>query len=789
MRLIFLALIIFPLISSSAWSDEPNPTPTPAPWPSQIFSRIGRDLSDDWADETTRLSASLFDDIANIQLFSVGGSDVQVGPRVRRQVFDNRDLHETFSVVDTMRLPATFRLWSGANIPFTGANLSLNLGAELYLQTVNIRQVKNKEISNLEAPPEVVENRLRNLRRARYGRLWNLVLTPFRIPLTEQALERMEIGEISSWLLGGTLSLSGSFGWGNIDVIGANLLQLSTGFTTYIAGSFRVSAFKLKQDKVRLKVTRERKHGLSVGVGESRLDYTLFKGFVIFDHTVATINESIIPFSFQTSWENAKSFDVIYDYDLSKEEAKRAYFLATQGRLERSHELAQDEKSGVTHILSRDYRGRRRLSRAQMKLSLLFQKQSAESWSLGQATITTPDGIHKIFEAQNINVRSFDTLWGAREERRYQFQTTLDEEYSWPANQRVLNIRLEARDNNFSGHELNDLLQEIDAVLPIDFELPAPPIYSEKKKVARYGRGSAFLEMDLSGQDLVRFLTIEDESEQWSLLEQAYNQAQGEWSMRRKRFWWTLERLVLTMGNLPLRLADVHFKAGGSLWNAWQVKRDWRLAIKQHQKEKPLKLAERLGRLFRERYYNRELTKLIVMASEPEVTTPTILDLSVPKAFTRIRKVSGDFPPDDILRNINRDLNFDQVGPRQDLDPALTFQETKLERLDNGSLRLRFKIDKPAYFLHWHIERRQSFGRRSTLMREQHAAPINQPFGAGSVEIIIRPVSNNIDPFYDELSRQLDQEFPIAIRISASSDGEAWGEVTELHLDPRRDDD
>src|SRR5690606_30355997 len=279
---------------------------------------------------------------------------------------------ETYTVADTFRLPVKIGLWDNEEIPFPGATLSAGVGIELFFQGTNIRQVGGDEISSLEKPPEDIETRLRNMRRARYGEIWNSLMIPLRLPLTEKAFDRMDTGEISSWLLGGTLRLDGSFGWGDLGVLGADFLEINTGFTTYLSGTFRVSAFKLGKKQVRLKVSRERNAGLSIGLGQSRMEYTLFEGFMVFDKNILEIQESIVPFSFQTSWEIAKGFDVAYDYDLTKPEAKRAYFLATQGRLEVSNRMAEQKDSGVSHVTSREFQSRRHLRRSQIKLSLLF---------------------------------------------------------------------------------------------------------------------------------------------------------------------------------------------------------------------------------------------------------------------------------------------------------------------------------------------------------------------------------------------------------------------------------
>ena len=765
-----------------------NPSPNPSPWPDNFFSRISQGLNDDWVDQTTRLSASLFNEIADLELFSIGSDSVEVAPRIHRRVFDNRDLLETFSVADTFRLPVRVGLWNEQEIPFPRANLNAGLGIELFFQGLNIRQVSAKSLSELELPPQDIENRLRNLRRARYGQWWNPIMIPLRLPLTQKALDKMDKGEISSWLLGGTLRLDGSFGWGDLGVMGADFLEISSGITTYLSGTFRVSALKLEDQKIRLKVARENNRGIAVNLGQSRMDYTLFEGFMVFDKNILSLQESVIPFSFQTSWEIAKGFDVVYDFDLTKEEAKRAYFLAAQGRLKLSHQLAKQKDSGVTHVIDREYESRRRLTRSQMKLSLIFQKQSAESWSLTRAKITTPEKQYVIFESQNTNVRGYDSLWGSAEERRYQLTASLDKDGTWINRPRVLDLRVDISDSDMSGRELNQILNEVRELSGMELDLPNFPeripcrrCSSQGTRMAWYGSGKASVHMELSGQDLKSFVAT-DEEEYWPLLESAYGTAQGEWSLRSKRFWWAIERLILTTGNMPLYLVDSHMKAGGKMWSAIRLRRHWRRAAKAYNKSDNEKLAFRLGRIFKQRYYNRELTRLIMLTAKPTQETPTVVDLSMPDAFGRLRKVSGDFPSDDLARRIQRELDFDIPGPRQDFDPAMNFKEAKIERREDGSIELKFTLEKVAKYLHWHVEKRQSFSRRTTLLKRMMPL-IDETFGPGEVRFVI--TADHENPLFRQIHESLSEPVPLAIRLSASQDGSYWGEISELHLDAK----
>jgi len=108
-RYLFLILFLLGLCPSLYAQGQ---SPTPISWPSNLFSRISQDLSDDWVDQTTRLSISLFDELANFELFSVSTNSVEIAPKIRRQVFDNRDLFESYTVADTFKLPLKINLWS-----------------------------------------------------------------------------------------------------------------------------------------------------------------------------------------------------------------------------------------------------------------------------------------------------------------------------------------------------------------------------------------------------------------------------------------------------------------------------------------------------------------------------------------------------------------------------------------------------------------------------------------------------------------------------------------------------
>ena len=783
-RYLFLILFLLGLCPSLYAQGQ---SPTPISWPSNLFSRISQDLSDDWVDQTTRLSISLFDELANFELFSVSTNSVEIAPKIRRQVFDNRDLFESYTVADTFKLPLKINLWSDQDIPFPGATLSIGAGIEMYFQGLNIRQVKSKDFQSLELPEQDLENRIKNLRRARYGKWWNALAIPLRLPLTDKSIEKMQEGEISSWQLGGTLRLDGSFGWGNLGILGADFIEINSGFTTYLAGTFKVSALKLNSTKMRLKIARERKHGLSVGIGQSRMEYTLFEGFMVFGNTVLDIQESVIPFSFQTSYESARGFDVVYDYDLTKEESKRAYYLATQGRLEESHKLSKIKESGVEYIISRDSRTQRRLQNSKMKLSLIFQKQSVESWTLTQAEITTPDSKHTIYQSKNVNVRGFDSLWGAREEKRYEIAASLDEDGSWISKNNVLEISMNSKDSDMSGKELNSVVSEVEELSGIDLKLPTFPARvpcrrcsAKSNSTAWYGPVNALVKIDLPGQSLDHFLKV-PKSDYWPLLESAYSVPLGQWSMKSDRFWWTVERLILTIGNAPLVLADMHIKSGGKLWSALRTRRHWKLAAKNLTNKNAQRLAKRLGRLFKQRHYNREVTRLVVMSTNSLDSVPTLVDLSAPESFGRIRQSVGEFPGDDLTRIIRRTIDFDIPAPSQDFDPDMNLAEASISRQEDQSLLISFKLEKQAKYLHWHIEKRHSFGRRTTLFKRIKPY-LDASIEPGEFSFIIQ--KDDSDPFNKALYESLNQDFPVALRLSASNDGNLWGVISELSLDP-----
>lgn len=782
----YLLLILFLLgLCPSLYAQGQSPTPTS--WPSNLFSRISQDLSDDWVDQTSRLSVSLFDDLANFELFSISSTSVEIAPQIRRQVFDNRDLFESYTVADTFKLPLKVNLWSDQDIPFPSATLSIGAGIEMYFQGLNIRQVKSRDFQSLELPDQDLENRIRNLRRARYGKWWNALAIPLRLPLTDKSIEKMEDGEISSWQLGGTLRLDGSFGWGNLGVLGADFIEINSGFTTYLAGTFKVSALKINSSKMRLKIARERKHGISVGIGQSRMEYTLFEGFMVFGNNVLDIQESVIPFSFQTSYESARGFDVVYDYDLSKEDSKRAYYLATQGRLEESHKLSKQKDSGVEYIISRDSTTQRRLQNSKMKLSLFFQKQSVESWTLTQAEISTPDSKHTIYQSKNINVRGFDSLWGTREEKRYEIAASLDQDGSWISKSNVLEISMNSKDSDMSGKELNSVISEVEQLSGIDLKLPSFPTRvpcrrctNKSNSIAWYGPVNALVKIDLPGESLNSFLKV-PKTDYWPLLESAYAVPMGQWSLKTDRFWWTVERLILTVGNAPLILADMHIKSGGKLWSAWGTRRHWKLAAKNLANKNSQRLAKRLGRLFKQRHYNREVTRLVVMSTNSLDNVPTLVDLSAPESFGRIRQSVGEFPGDDLTRLIRRTIDFDTPAPSQDFDPEMNLSEASIKRQEDQSLIISFKLEKQAKYLHWHIEKRHSFGRRTTLLKriKPYLDPSIEP---GEFSFIIQKDDN--DPFNKALYEALNQEFPVALRFSASHDGNLWGVISELTLDP-----
>ena len=472
--------------SSEESTTSDNSATNPIGWPAELWDRFSSDIEDELDSQGAKLNASIFESLTDLELYKLGFGDnnASLAFKIQRKVYNNHDILDTYTVIDFMRMPLSIpipiSLDDGLNI--AGGNVGISLGLNMSLNTTNIRQVLPRGLDKLPSltelnqqatdlvslddvnaneaePPQsasvdddndidpahedrlstggfILENlgqvlvwRSQNpLTRARYKRILNLLTHPFRLPLTTKAFNRLDNGEIVSYALDGSIQLGGSVGWSGIEFVGMEDLSVGLNVSTYLHGGFKISIMKESDTQAQLKVSRRNGDGWAASIGVGAPQHEIFSGVMVLGSNVGRIKESVIPFNLSVNRPQAKSFDVGYRYDLTKEKAKNAYFKACFGRLKLSEDLSQKEDSGVTKVFTREQRTQSENINYRMKLSLFLERGHLTSKRTAQAKITLGDDVHHIFRATNINSRGYDTIWDDGEQRRYAFNTTVSQE-------------------------------------------------------------------------------------------------------------------------------------------------------------------------------------------------------------------------------------------------------------------------------------------------------------------------------------------------------------------------
>ncbi|MCR9206280.1 MAG: hypothetical protein NXH75_16990, partial [Halobacteriovoraceae bacterium] len=578
--------------------------------------------------------------------------DLQAGIRVQRRVFNNQDILDSWTVVDIMKVPfyLPIPLLSkelGFSNGVSGINLGLSFGAEAY----HIRQISpkdwnklrsveriNSDLDSVESETERIENqiidgdskysvlneeapdasgaldglsrfafwRTQNPRtRAQYNKLWNIITHPLKIPLTAKRMDKYQVGSVASYGLEGSVQLGISAGWSNFSVAGVDFTETRAGLgiTTYLKGDFRVSLWKESESFAQVKLTRALNRGTSANIGSFSIEQELFEGFMVLDRNLFRIKDEFIPFSFNINRNITDQFEVGYRYDLTKKAAREAYELATLGRFKTSYVLAQEAGTGVEESFTKVSQTRSRSRNYKMKLSLVFEKANSNSNSKTSATVIIDDEEHRLYSAQNLVFKAYDSLWGKSELKKHLFLTTYNELHHARNSDDGLGMRIEGRieDSHTSSKELYNYIDEVEVAIGKKDFFPRPPAYlprfecseiseilninidqedckregDDTKKKAKYGKTSFYYQVDLS---LEHLLHIQNTSKKkfWSIMERAFDVKKGSWKNGWKRSLSLATNSYASILNVPLAFININIHNGGRLFVAYRFYKKWK---------------------------------------------------------------------------------------------------------------------------------------------------------------------------------------------------------------------
>ncbi len=506
--------------------DDPE---NPKPWPERILRSLHTGVEHGFVE----LSSALFDsfDKLDSDLFKFpGNSRAALG--VRRDVVDNFDLMNTYTVIDRVRIRADARpfasltTWTedvatkGLGTPFVG----LVFEPQASIEWTDVRPVKaleykkepttkmliaqaktgkasdavdpmvlptalpspSPDVDLSELNPDVPITFLDPSIRARFSKVTNLATFPFRLPLHRSDVSKMKDGEILSYAFDGQVEVGVSAGLKVIPSLNVLHAGIDLRGTVLLHGRYQISVLREDPRYARVKLTHLTEKGThgSVRVGIDRRDVfdgvMLFKGTAIEQDHVLKYDANFLPFDFESSRIRTNQFDVVYRYDLDDPVGKAAYHKAVLGKFAESETLTGDVAGvvgkPVEKLLSRD--SDRSSTEHDLKLDLvnILRLEWNGKREVLEATLDLPDGTHHVLEAFHEKKRSHSTFFGATNRDRTRRMTLyLDAELLAKHDPQSIFVITEIteEDSNTNAGELNKLIAGMEKLLRKPDLLPA----------------------------------------------------------------------------------------------------------------------------------------------------------------------------------------------------------------------------------------------------------------------------------------------------------------------------
>ena len=493
------------------------------------------------------ISDELFDRISTYDIgVPLGDYSTLIG-QVRRKVYDNND--GTYTVLDVFGVKGIVA--PGTSLDVAGVPLYAAIGAENGYDFINIRQYDNK-LKIGYAPAVMLPddpwywdlwhgaraqwfgakyiydmvngtfNTAFNFFRspsdefsARYQNIFNIIRTPFHLPLGVHEFSRMEPGEIVSYTITGGIFLPVGVGWEH-PVFASNI-----GLNLYKRGAVRVTILKERNgDFAKIRLSNLSTQGYSIG-GKVKGKIDLVEG-IFFG---SNLSASIVPFKIEVGSANLKMFDETYHYDMRTQEGVGAYEKAVLGDFTTSQKLY--DKETTTHQDSFD-----------LNYNLIVWRHQ-KSFQLDNSVITLrdEDGVNHVFKSMSHNeIKTGNVFYGRDESMDYFVDTTL--EMDDPVNVQesknpVVQIAFFVTDRHAYGYQLRQYFKVIENILQ------DPQFFDE----GRYDIDKDYEKMSLQFEvrfylEAINQILNAPEDELWQALAKAFGLDPAEWESAQKRKQW-----------------------------------------------------------------------------------------------------------------------------------------------------------------------------------------------------------------------------------------------------------
>ena len=851
-----LAVVLL-LVAGLRAGEAPNPSPAPGDTAS------GRMDFSEWRDErlrslsyrNDRLATAIFEILDDLDLYDLSLGEGRVGVSVGRRVYDNHDVLGSFTVADRFRIKGRYPLLSLAEPITPLLSATFTIGSSNSLEFLHIRQVLPNQYGHLEtvdqrvgalealgwisAPtaratpppePEAEPSAITDgagpdewmlvggqesggtllafdgLTKARYAKLWNLLVVPGRVPFDADWIARLRPGEIVSYLGRGSVEVGPSL------VINADITALSRAFSAdvgvrlFVNGEFRISVLREDEHHAQVKLTRSAAFGRRATAGGSSED--MIDGFKVFGASIGSNKTSIIPFRFDAARARGRIFDTVYRYDLRDAQARRAYERAVFGRMALSDRLAGGadwrataEDAPVCRIGDRATAFNSNSRSAITRLGFIYRHGNDTSSTHSDIILHLRDGIHRVFRSATHNGYRWRWVWGTQEHFNHDFRINIDLDrldQGLPEHM-TLTVSGEITDTDTSGPEIHRYIDEVEAAANRPGVFPRPPRHlppavnqprfardaeferrlgpgyrTRRLEAVDYGRSNFFYQVTYSQAQLDRFLAT-PHAAMWPALEAAFRMRPGAWKNARRRLIYHLSHAGETLLNLPLFALNIQLRSGQVLLQAERSRLLWLAA--QREKD-PRQRARLVGEMFMTRQYSDELARLLRAALRDEKVSYVVQGSSY--AFGKVRDEGVATTAIDPLPELmQRPIDFDHKGSRGENDQAAVVQGLSVRALDHQRLSIAFTLGPIVP--------------RAFFVRLVEQRPWRLPRGIGEVVVsglgdTIKAGSNTlvIDRRGGLLSALLARAEPgrrYTLVIAITRDGRRWGPIGDADVD------
>jgi hypothetical protein len=813
-----------------------------------IKSLVGRASFSNFVDKAddlgSRIPNLIYNQISHFGVNLLSTSNFSLNMNFGRDVYDNKSVLGTWTVVDQIGFSAGIPLFNFSTVlPGIMNSLSFSIGTDVGIVVTDIKQVSPPGYAQLPTIFEVVKKAKEdanyqsllktsqlNLGRsfeemkgqwvhfenelgkritsflpadaefqARYVKIWNMFLTPFRLPLTKSRVLGMDDDEIISYEGQGAIQSSLGTGF-SVDPIGlTSALSAGLSVSVFSRGIFRISILKETGSIVKVKITKTGSTGGGWSAGFSTYP-GIMDQFVIIRNLANLIK--IIPFQLSQGANQARSFELTYQYDLATQSGAHAYENAVLGNLKPSDELAINPsgdwrtlltETGVLRLSEYQSKSQTTSVSDQMQLAFIFRQSQSGQVIDTEGVLKSSDGTQRRLTALAQNTKEWGLIFSQFQKYQHNFVVNLDLDQCErdPDSCKKFPMQIEGRIDD-SDTTQSALLHYI---LEVEDSVGQPDLFSRTPEIRDLRDfahdpyhpfyfyhpghdlgGSHFYYSINLNPDQVEEVINYPEAQMWQALERAFYIPSGAWKSASDRWLYAISRAPVSFADLFLNLFQFNWAPGTNLFHAESIYRRW-----NHLKSfsRPIEKAEALAKFFLEPLYSKNMTRLVrgIIAGES-------VDYYASGSNRVIGSVSrhggAQLGFEDLASQLARTFELKKAPTPEELDPTLQVADLCVHEAEGGEIKLEINtpIAPDSYYVDLTINDWSSFMIKNKLIFAKVFK--NQGISAGRSSISLNP--SDFLSEWGDLARHLKPNIRYVLRVATSKDGQKWGRVSQTEF-------